>query len=380
MTTSGSKLMRISFHYFMLGWAAALCSLLPAQSHPDIGRLEDHPIVSRVWLGSLVGGVRVNPEFPVEVVMPGKIQWVVEDGQMVAGGDVIGIVAVEKLELLERELGLKESRYGNALIDQELTNREKRQALVRSIDEMEEKLARMDLTKTERRLLGAQFEQRLSEERMTLKMQLKSLRDKLESDYFELAAAADRKALDLEIERARLDYEDLRRNSELLAPEGGKVAIEVRDPIRKSTVIGRIIKAGLAEVRLEMADVHLRNVPGEELVIEVNGEDGRTYHGAFIRELEETSLDRNAKVMLFDVQGVDERTPVPPELGGSRMIRVFRTLAKPGHGVPKKDLVFKFPKEIDSDGWANFFEKRWSGVRVTYVAPREVIVNPADEN
>jgi hypothetical protein len=364
----------------MLGWMAALCPLLHGQSHPDIGRFEEYPMVSRVWLGSLVGEVRVNPEFSIEVVVPGKFQWMVEDGQPVAEGDVIGIAAVEKIDLLKRELELKESRFGNALIDLELANSEKRQTLVRNIDEMEEKLARMTLTETERRLLGAQFAQRLTKERATLEKELKSSRDRLDSDYFELAAAAERKALDLEIERARLDYEDLRRSSEVLAPTEGKLAIEVRDPIRKSTVVGSVIKDGLAEVRLEVADVHLRNVPGEELVIEVNGEDGRTYRGAYLRVLEETSLDRNAKIMVFDVRGADERTPVPPALDGSRMIRVFRTLAKPGRGVPKKDLVFKFPKEIDSEGWAEFFEKRWPGVRVTYVAPREIIVNPANEN
>lgn len=372
--------MKGMFCQLVFSGIALSCIPVLGQSHPDIGKLENFPLASRFWLASLVGEVCVNPEFPIEVGLPGTIKWKVENGQVVSEGAVLAIAATEKLDFSERQLALKQSRYGNELMDIELSNTEKRQTLVRSIDELEEKLAKMNLTESERKLLGEKFAQRLSKERAIVEKELKASREKLESDYFELSVIANRDALDLEVQRAKLDYEDLLRSSEVLSPVAGQLVIEVQAPIRKSTIVGRVVKQGFAEVQLEAADVHLRNSPAEELVIELRGDDGQIYHGKFLRFLEKTTMDRNAKIMVFDVQSGNEQKSVPQTLAGSRMIRVFRTLSKSGRVIPKADLLFKYPKEIESDGWASFFESRWAGIRVTHVAPRDIIVNLANEN
>jgi hypothetical protein len=374
--------MRVFKGRFAAGCLLACCAPLPAQEHADLGKVADYPVASEVWLGSLVGEVSVNPEFPVEVNVPGEFRWKAAAGQAVAENEVIGIAGAEKLDLSERDLLLKKNRYRNSVVDLEFANSEKRRSLLNTIRDMEEKLSRMRLTGGERELLGAEFEAKLAKERAELEEELKRSRAKLESDYFELAEAADRKSLDLEIERAEVDHRELERNSEVLAPTTGRIVIEPREagPIRKETVVGLIVKEGLAEVRLEIADARLRNLPGEELLIEVSGDDGRKYRGAYLRELEQRSMDRNARILVFDVRNADAAEPVPVALGGTRMVMVFRKLAKAARIVPKKDLVFRFPKEIESEGWAVFIEKRWPGVKVTYVAPRDIIVDAANEN
>jgi hypothetical protein len=43
-----------------------------AQEHPDLGKFESYTEASEIWLGSLVGEVVVNPEFPVEVNVAGS--------------------------------------------------------------------------------------------------------------------------------------------------------------------------------------------------------------------------------------------------------------------------------------------------------------------
>lgn len=347
-----------------------------------LGRLADFPEASEVWLGSLVGEISVNPSFPVEVNIPGVFRWKVTDGQKVEADEVLGISDAEKVDLSADNLRLKQDRYRNSLLDIELTNAEKRKSLLNGILEMEQRLAKMTLTRSERELLGAAFEKRLAKERAELEEELDHSRSKLTGDYFEVTEATEGRALELDMKRSAVENRELLRNSEVLAPQSGTVVIEptANEPIRKPTVVGHIVKEGLAEATVELADTRLRNLSGRDLVIKVSGEDGRIYRGGFLRELARRSMDRNARILVFGIEPDDTATAVPASLAGSRMVRVFRRLPVPGRIVPKKDLLYRFPKEIEADGWAGFIEKRWPGVKVTYVAPRELVVNTADEN
>ncbi len=380
MTINGNELMRFPKRYIIVAWVTVLGTISNAQEHPDLGKIQDYPISLEVWIGSLVGEISVNPEFPVEVNVPGKLEWKVANGQLVGKDEVITITGFEKLKLSERDLELKKGRRRNSIIDIEQDIREKKQALSDSMDGMEEKLTRMSLTDGERGLLGAEFAARLGKERAALEEVIRRSREKLAGDYFEVTEAMDLRALDLEIERAELDYKELLRGSEIVSPVAGQIVIDFNDSIRTNTVVCRIIKVGLAEARLELTDSYLRNIPGEELAIEISGEDGRTYRGHLLRLLDQRALERNAKVMVFDVKNPDENEAVPVALNGSRMIRIHRLLPKPNRIVPKKDLVFKFPKEIESRGWAAFIENRWPGVKVLYVAPRDLVVSLTNEN
>lgn len=372
MTASGMKIAAACM--------LVLCVRLAAQHHPDLGALSDYPQSSEVWLGSIVAEVSVDPEVPVEVSLQGVVSWQVPDGEPVEENQVIGLANTDKLNFQLRELDLKKNRYRNSVIDIELATAEKKRTLENSVREMEESLQNMSLTDLERQLLGADFEKRLAKERAEITADIRRSREKLESDYFQQALAAELKTLDLDIERAEIDYQELLRNSEILAPTSGKLIIEVRDVVRKLTRVARIIKQGQAEAFLETGDTRLRNIPREELVIEIDGDDGRKYQGQYSRTLQETTRDTNDKILVFTIRSPVAGEDVPSSLSGKRMIRVSRRLAQSGHIVPKAALLAKFPNEINSLGWAGFIEKRWPGARVTYVAPRIIVVNSANEN
>lgn len=365
-------------------WVTALVVLLGnplvAQTHPDLGKFTDYPVAAEVWIGSLLGSVSVNPEFPIEENNPGEFIWKVADGQQVTEKQVIGLTAARAVELSARDLELKKDRYRNAVTDIEFAVAEKKRTLVNSIRELEDKLARMTMTKAELELLGRGFEARLAKERAEVESDLKQSRAKLTGDYFDQDTLNERRTLDLDLAHAEFDHQELLRSSEILAPTSGKVMIDTHDAIRKVTTIGRIMKEGLAEVRLEMTDVRVRNIPSEDLEIEIFSDDGRSYRGKYLRTLDEKTRDQNARILIFEVQRSKDNAAVPDKLNGSRMLRVYRLLEKPGRIVPKNDLVFKFPQEISSGGWAAFIEKRWSGVKVTYVAPKVLVVNSAHEN
>lgn len=373
----------------MLAWTTQLISLavctlttaLPAQTHPDLGFVGDYPLGSEVWLGSIVGNVSVNPSFPVEVSVPGLIEWKIVSGGDVAKDQVIGLSDATKLALSSRELELKKSRYSNALMDLEWASFDKRRSLQNSIKDLVEKRSRMELTKGEMDILGQKFAQRLKDESAELQKELKRLELKLESRYFDQGAADDRIALDLEIERAEHDHRELLRSSEISAITAGKLVIESNEMmIRQDTPVARIIKQGQAEARLELADLRLRNLPGEQLAVEIIGEDGRNYRGSYSRILEQRSLDRDARIAIFEIQRQSPDDPIPENLSGARMMRIHRLLPAPGRIIPKKDLVFKFPKEISDRGWAAFIESRWPGTKVTFVGPKDLVVTLPDEN
>lgn len=372
--------MGVSWKQWIVGGLWVFSTFLSAQEHPDLGRFDDCPQVTEVWLGALLGEVAVNPEFPIVLSIPGEFLWKVTDGKVIEKNEVIGISNAKKLELSERDLLVKKNRYQNSRIDIDFANQNNRKTLKNSKRELEKKLAEMVMTDSEKTLLGAAFEKRLKKERAEIESELEKTRSKLESDYFDLALAADRNSLDLELEHAEFDYQELVKSSEVVSSVSGKIVILNREPIRSETVIGNIIKEGLAEVRLEMADLRLRSIPGEELVIEVSGEDGRRFRGVYQSTLDARSLDRNAKILIFEIQKLADREPISPRLSGSRMVRIFRKLAKPGRAIDKDGLLFKFPQEISSMGWASFVEKRWAGVKVTYVGPKVIVVNRLNEN
>lgn len=366
----------------LAAWACGFLAAasLHAQTHPDLGAISDYPTGSEVWLGSIVGEVTVSPEFPIEVSVQGPVEWKAADGETVAQDQVVCLTGARKIELTEQDLQLKKDRYQNALIDLEWSNRDKKKTLESTIREHEQKLSQMKLTPTEKSLLGDEFAQRLAVERTKLLDELERAQEKLRGDYFNQDLLNERMALDLEIEKSEHDLWELLRASEVRAAVSGKLVIESREMFRQDSPIGRIVKDNEAEARVELADPRLRDIPGKQLAIEILGEDGRTYRGTYSRLFERTSLDRNARIVIFQIQAKDEATGIPQSLSGNRMTRILRILPEPGHIVPKNKLIFQFPEEIHKDGWAAFIETRWPGVKVSYVGPKELVIIPAHEN
>jgi hypothetical protein len=362
------------------GCYGLIISGLIAQTHPDLGDLAQFPIANDVWLASLAGEVTVNPEFPVEIASKGIVDWQVADGTDVSQNQIICLTAAKKLELSARNLELKKNRYANAALDQELANQSQRKTLRDAVKDLEGKLSQMELTPTEKEVLGSKFSQLLATERTDLKQEIARSKSKLESSYFDQALLNERKSLDLDLEKAEHDHQELTKNSQVLAFTSGKLIItgnEVTDP---KTPIGKIIKTDEAEVRLEFTETRLRNLPSKQLLLEVAGDNGVLYRAIYARTLEQKSYDRNAEILVFTLEKPTDGLPIPALLKGKRLVRVLRQLDKPGHIVPKDKLIAQFPEEINRNGWAAFITKRWQGVLVSYVGPRDLVIQAANEN
>ncbi|MFT3990974.1 MAG: hypothetical protein QM680_06140 [Luteolibacter sp.] len=380
MKKNGNKIMkfplaRLSILALLLG-TCRVC----AQANPDLGELKNYPVSSRIWLGSLVGEVQVEPVIPIEINLNGSIEWKVEDRSMVAEDQVIAVSDAKKIELSAKSLELKRSQMKNSRMDIESSLLEKKQALQGTIQNLESKLAEMKLTETERQLLGENFVKRMAVERSELMGDIKRQREKFDSDYFETSQIQEQERLKLDLEKAENEHEELIKNSEILAEHAGRLEIFHRGDVRRATVVGQIVQVGQAEVALELLDPRVRSLPGQELQIGINGEDGRIYPGRYLRDSKERSMNRNGRICVFAIQPSKEGEPVPASLTGSRMAQVYRVLQQPGHILEKNQFLFKFSKEISEEGWASFVEKRWPDTRVVYVAPKVVVVNSRHEN
>lgn len=351
-----------------------------SQTHPDLGGLADFPKENRVWLGAAVGEIAINPSVNIEIKSLGTLEWRVKTGDVVKEDQIICLTDSKKIELSASELALKKNKYQNSLKDILATIQDKKKALQTSIAELEVKIAGMTLTETENRLLGSNFAKRLNSEREEMVKELEISRSKLDSDYFEIAAQNETRALELEIEKAEYEHEQLQKNSEIRAPTLGRISIGVTEVLKPDSDVAKIVKDGTAEARLELTDPRLRNAIAEELAIQFIGEDGRAYQGTYLKTLDEQSMTRLGRIIIFSVIPPSDDKVIPETLSGTRMLQIQKALPKPGHIVPKADLIFKFPEEINKNGWARFIEKRWVGSRVTYVGPRDLVILNSNED
>ncbi len=379
MTAVGNTVRRTIALWLVTAIVAWPTATAQQEADPD-ALLEDFPVASRVWLGAIVGEVSVDPVTPIDLNRPGELVWQVEDGAPVEEGDVVALTGHQKITLSASQLRIQQSRRRHDIQDITWATEEKVRGLKNSIAEQEQYLEKLSLTRTERELLGVKFEERLADERAEAESQLKKMRDRLEGDYFDELDRLEKESIDLELQAAEQDHEDLIRNSEVLAPATGSLRILHRGNISRAKLLGEIVKTGLAEAELELSDPRLRSVPGEELEVEILGDDGLAYPGFYLREAEKQGFGQNTRTVVMEIYPAEEGAEVPPTLEGSRMITIFRTLPEPGHLVPKAPLVFSNPEEIGRDGWNRFVTKRWPDSRIIYIGPREIVIAKAGEN
>lgn len=359
------------------GIAALIMTSAPAVEpphHPDLGKPSDYHQVEAVWFGSILGQIDVEPETSVTVSAQGTFKWTVPDGAEVREGETVGLTNSEALELSRRELDLLRRRLPESLRQAEWATLEKRAGLRASIYELEERMARMSITDTELDLLGSAFAAKLAEEKTSLAEELEDLRDRMNGGHFEQLEAHEKETLELEVAKAEQAYRELERGSRVVAPVDGFVRYDVPEfVITKPVAVGAVLQRGVAEALVEIADPRVAQTDPERLFVEVLSDSGVTYRGRFARIPIKQPLQAGARALIFRLEGVAGEG-VPRDLSGARLVRLMRDLERPGRAVPKNDILHRHTEAVASEGWKNFIETRWSGIRVVFIAPKVVIV------
>jgi hypothetical protein len=362
----------------------SVCSLLLlgsalAQTHADLGELRDCPKDDKVWFSSVMGTIRINPVKQIEIIDNIKIKWVVPTGEMVNIGQVLGVKDPEGVEHSEKNLKLKKAHLEKTRREGRWDLLEKRKSLRESIAKLQLQLEKMQMTAEEKKWLGNDFEKRLKSDREEVHLQIKDLQEKLKCGHLEDDIAGELGKAELDVLKAEKEHQNLIRNSEILSPVAGQFYLkEVVENVvlRRPSWVGEVVENGVAQVEFNLADPRLAAEDPKNLRVAVTDQGGEVYEGEYSQMLKSVNglgEGMNYQFRLLPTAGGKAFTG---SVMGPRMIKVYRKLSEPGHMVLKQGLLFKHAKEITEVGWKRFIESRWVGAKVTFIAPKVVVVIP----
>ena len=358
---------RVLYFFLLVGFFQPLSA--------EIKALGEFPKGDKLWLSTAVGEVAINPEIELFSAVVGDLDWKARDGELVQKDQVLFVSNSEKIELSLRDIELKEMQYTNSVID--ITNgiQTEKSATIATRKELLSTIASMEMTKTERELLGEEFERKLQAEREELRQEVSSLSTKIDSDYYTRSQALQITALDLELDKMRFAHEQLIQELEVKAKTSGRLKVDLIQTDNLNSVVGRIQKEGSYEALIAISDRLILNTEEKDLAIEVRGDDGAIFLGKFDRVADEQVIGGSQVGYVFSLFSADDKEGVvPKKLSGSKMIRIFKTFPEEGFLVSKEPILMQYPDEIREKGWANFVAKRLPGGNLVFIGPRELFV------
>ena len=212
--------------------------------------LDSYPLADRVWLGKFGGEVAVNPATELLASRAGEIKWEVEEGAEVKEGSVVALSGALQIRQSADQLALDEDAVPLKLKTVEWQHREKRVGLERQVEELELRIAKLSISPKERELLGGELAQRLAAEAKELKMEFKTLDEKLDPEFRAMELGLEQRQIQQDIEKARADHLDLVHSMEILSPNDGIIHLLKSGYVRASDVIATVERRGHAAVTL----------------------------------------------------------------------------------------------------------------------------------
>jgi hypothetical protein len=345
---------------------------LAAEPSPTVVKpLDSYPLADRLWLGSFGGDVAVNPTMDVLATRSGEIKWEVEDGAEVKEGAVVAYSGAVQIKQSVGQLILDEDAVAVKLKAAEWQHLEKSVGLERQVDELELRISKLSLTPKEKELLGREIGQRLAEEVLEIKRELKTLNEKLIPEFRANELDIEQRQIQQDIEKARAVHEDLVHSMEILSPNVGIIHILKAGYVRASDIIGTVERRGHAVASIQLLDPELRSEAPESLAMSVSSPKGDLVSGTF------SHIDRIAKARLGPTVyhfKLDQNPEIPftSDLSGERMITLYKLLDEEVRIVPKADFIFAYPQQIQRLGWAGFLKTIWPSARIVHIGPRSI--------
>ncbi len=355
--------------------AATVLLSLPATRGGENERvrpLDDYPSSDRVWLGSFGAEVEVDPATDLVAARAGDLRWLVEDGERVVGGEAVALMGDRQIRQSASQLEIEKARLPIRRRSAINNHRERKAGIRRQIEELHSRLAQSDLAEAERELIGDALAARLDEERKRLESQIEDLREQLEPDWMEEELRLELEQIDHDLERNRLDHEELVRSMEIIAEHDGLLEIAKEGYVRTSDVVGHVRRTGHAVASVQLADPDVRSERPEKLGVLVTGPDGRRFEGTFTRLQRGPGGRFASTTYYFDLETAADGAAPPPELSGERMATIHRFLPEPARIIRKSPLLFAHAAEINRLGWAGFVNETWPDAEVVFIGPQSI--------
>lgn len=340
---------------------------------PSLKPLESYPSREIVWLGSFAGNVAVNPLTELTATRPGEIEWKLTDGTKVEKGASLAVCGGAQIAQSERQLALDEASLPLKLQEAQRSHDEKTDAKERQLDEMQNALQRLDLSKKEIEVLGPELAKRVTLEKQELTSEITEFKQSLnpQSAAEELRIAQEQLRLDLE--KSRLEQLETIRSFEILAPHAGILRIDLTGYIRGSDIVGTVENSGVASVTLQIADPEVLNEAPELLQVSVNDPRGKTHIGNF-SHIEKGSTIRMGFVIYHFTLVPEPDAAIPADMTGERLITLSRKLGRTAYIVSKTDFLFQNSEEVQRLGWSAFITQRWPGTKIFLIGPRSLAI------
>ncbi len=348
--------------------AATIAGAAPPQK-----LLESYPTREIVWLGSFAGSVTVNPLNELLATRAGEIEWKVASGAQVIKGASLANCGAAQIAQSERQLALNEATLPVKLREAQRSHDEKTSAKERQLEEFQNQLQRLELSKNESAVLGPELTKRVAQEKKKIAAKIEKLKEDLDPDFAAAELHIAKEQLRLDVERTRLEHLENIRSYEIVAPHDGILSIRRSDYIRGNEVVGTIENRGIASVTLQIADPEILNEKPEQLQISVEDPRGKTHFGNFSHIEKGSSIRMGFVIYHFNLVPQPE-SPLPDDLTGERLITVSRKLGRKAYIVPKTDFLFHNTEEVQRLGWSAFIQQRWPGAKIFLVGPRSLAI------
>lgn len=358
--------------------AIAVAPLVAFAEKPITSRpLDSFPESDRVWLGSFGAEVEVDPASEIIASRSGDIHWLAENGETVEEGQVFALMSHRQIRQSAAQLEIDEAKLPARRRSAIWSHREKRVGLQRQLEELHARQAKVELTPEERRLIGSALLARIEAERAQLGEQIADLEEQLSPEFLDEELRLELAQMDHDIERARLEHDELVKSMQIIAEHEGILEIESTGYVRANDVIGHVRRSGYAIVTVQMTDPDVRAENPGTLGIAVMGPDGRVHRGVFNKSMRGNGGRMSGVTYVFDLNGDTTGGPPPRELAGERMAIIEKMLPDKARIIPKSPLLFSHPEEINRLGWARFLQDTWPGTQVAYIGPNSVALEKA---
>ena len=352
----------------------ACCLVWPLASHaapPAAKPLASYPLADRVWLGTFGGEVEVNPRAELPATRTGQIRLQADDGAEVKEGAVVALADAEKIQQSADQLALDESALPVKLKTADWSHQEKTAGLVRQVEELETRIAKLTLSPKERQLLGADLALRLAEEGRKLQGQLTVMHEKLAPEFRAEELRIEQQQLRQDLERKRAEHLELVRTMEITAPHDGVFHLLNSGKVHVNDIIGSVERRGSAAVTLQLLDPELRSETPESLAIAVSSPTGEIFTGKFSHVERVPGIRLGPAVYHFTLDA-SEKAPLRDDLSGDRMVTLYKLLGRQTRIVPKVDFLFSRTTEIQQLGWSGFLRSVWPDARIIHIGPRSI--------
>jgi len=353
--------------------AIAVVPLMAFAEKPITSRpLDSFPESDRVWLGSFGSEVEVDPASEIIASRSGEIHWLVDHGEAVSEGQVFALMSHRQIRQSANQLEIDEAKLPARRRSAIWSHREKRVGLQRQLEELHARQAKVELTPEERRLIGSSLLARIEVERGQLKEQIADLEEQMSPEFFDEELRLELAQMDHDIERAKLEHDDLVKSMQLIAEHDGIVEIDSTGYVRANDIIGHVRRSGYAVVTIQMTDPEVRAENPGTLGIAVMGPDGKVHRGVFNKSIRGAGGRMSGVTYVFDLVVDAAGDPPSRELAGERMAIIEKVLPGKARIIPKSPLLFSHPEEINRLGWARFLQETWPGSQVAYIGPNSV--------